>query len=62
MLTLLRGVLQELCLGGSLRDKVLKQMTTWNKVRLSMLCICSSVVHSRVQQHKRQSIRLPGLL
>ena len=23
---------QELCLGGSLRDKVLKQMTTWNKV------------------------------
>jgi len=26
--------LQELCLGGSLRDKVLKQMTMWNKARL----------------------------
>ena len=31
------AVLQELCLGGSLRDKVLKQMTTWNKVRRGLL-------------------------
>ena len=33
-LTGCRICLQELCLGGSLRDKVLKQMTMWNKARL----------------------------
>ena len=30
--------MQELCLGGSLRDKVLKQMTMWNKARPSIGC------------------------
>ena len=33
---------QELCLGGSLRDKVLKQMTMWNKARLRTFAVLVS--------------------
>ena len=40
--------MQELCLGGSLRDKVLKQMTMWNKARPEPCAGLKAAAHRRV--------------